>query len=331
MISPAPDPPGRAPSIHPLRRARTCPICGHSCFRRPTCQPGACARRVLAGPLDRPSLRPLCSIVAPPQPCCGRRLGTAARARALRPGPLASPPQLVLQVLDCCSHLVGVPRRPVVARRQPRNPGTLSCGHDPDRELFGTVSLAQVQEPGRQSDRRQLVGVRWRRRLRRVLGPLVACWMSSRCRLALRFVCAGEVDAPGCAPLLRLAVRARRLSRLPLVCFRHRLESPFPVGERVTSPATRGRGPRCRPAHHRALAPLRVHAQTEVQAAPVPHAQAVADPVVRTRTPTVKSGRGGLPLGGLAHHNSLGPSPGSDASRPTFGRRDIEVAGTSSA
>ena len=41
--------------------------------------------------------------------------------------------------------------------------------------------------------------------------------------------------------------------------------------------------------------------------------------------------RGGLLLGGLAHHNSLGPSPGSNASTPTCGRRDIEVAGTSSA
>lgn len=86
MTSPAPDLPGRAPSIHPLRRAPSCPICGHSRLRRPTCQRGASARRVVAGLLGRPSSRPLCSIVAPPHLCCGRRLGAVARAGAVRPG-----------------------------------------------------------------------------------------------------------------------------------------------------------------------------------------------------------------------------------------------------
>ncbi len=86
MTSPAPDLPGRAPSIHPLRRAPSCPICGHSRLRRPTCQRGASARRVVAGLLGRPSSRPLCSIVAPPHLCCGRRLGAVARAGAVRAG-----------------------------------------------------------------------------------------------------------------------------------------------------------------------------------------------------------------------------------------------------
>ena len=45
----------------------------------------------------------------------------------------------LLQVLDCCSHPVRVPRRPVVALRQPRHPGAASRGND-DRELLGAVA-----------------------------------------------------------------------------------------------------------------------------------------------------------------------------------------------
>ena len=41
------------------------------------------------------------------------------------------------------SHLVGIPRRPVVARRQPRHTGAASGGNDADRELLGAVLPAQ--------------------------------------------------------------------------------------------------------------------------------------------------------------------------------------------
>ena len=90
----------------------------------------------------------------------------------------------------------------------------------------------------------------------------------------------GEADAPSCAPLLRLAVRARRLSRLRLVCFVTALSLRFQSANGSSAQRRLAEGPRCRPAHHRALAPLRVHAQIEVQAAPV-RPQAIAGPVRR--------------------------------------------------
>ena len=50
-----------------------------------------------------------------------------------------------LQVLDRRPHLAGVPRRPVVALRQPRNPGAPSHGDQLDREMLRAVVLAQGQ------------------------------------------------------------------------------------------------------------------------------------------------------------------------------------------
>ena len=69
---------------------------------------------------------------------------------------VTSPAPLALQLLDCGPHVVGVPRRPVVALRQPRYAGPASCGNDADRQAFGPVLLADRQELRRQADRRQL-------------------------------------------------------------------------------------------------------------------------------------------------------------------------------
>lgn len=65
-----------------------------------------------------------------------------------------------LEVLDRRPHLAGVPRRPVVALRQPLNPGAPSHGDQLDREMLRAVVLAQGQEPLRQGNRWKLVHAR---------------------------------------------------------------------------------------------------------------------------------------------------------------------------
>ena len=65
-----------------------------------------------------------------------------------------------LQVLDRRPHLAGVPRRPVVALRQPRSPGAPSHGDQLDREMLRAVVVAQGQEPLRQGNRWKLVHAR---------------------------------------------------------------------------------------------------------------------------------------------------------------------------
>ena len=73
---------------------------------------------------------------------------------------MLSAPTFPLQVLGSRAHFVGVPRRPVVVVRQPRDAGAASCGHDTYREPLGAVLLAQGEESGRQRDRRQVVNTR---------------------------------------------------------------------------------------------------------------------------------------------------------------------------
>ena len=66
----------------------------------------------------------------------------------------------MLQILDRGPHLTGVPRRPVVAFRQPWNTGAAAHGDQLDHQMLRAVVLAQGQEPLRQGDRRKLVHVR---------------------------------------------------------------------------------------------------------------------------------------------------------------------------
>ena len=63
----------------------------------------------------------------------------------------------LLQILDGCPHLLRVPRRPVVAGRQPRHSGAAAHGDETDCETLRSVVLALGQEPLRQGDRRKLV------------------------------------------------------------------------------------------------------------------------------------------------------------------------------
>ena len=73
--------------------------------------------------------------------------------------PRLSDPQ-VLQILDRGPHLDRVPRRPVVAFRQPRNTGAAAHGDQLDHQMLRAVVLAQGQEPLRQGDRGKLAHTR---------------------------------------------------------------------------------------------------------------------------------------------------------------------------
>ena len=66
----------------------------------------------------------------------------------------------LLQVIDRGPHLLSVPRRPVVAPRQPRHAVVAACGDQPDRQTLRAVLLRQGQEPPRQCDRRKFVHAR---------------------------------------------------------------------------------------------------------------------------------------------------------------------------
>ena len=66
---------------------------------------------------------------------------------------------LVLQVLDRGSHLVSVPRRPVVGFGQPRHPGIPAGGDQLDREMLRAVLVAQGQEPRRLTEARSRTNI----------------------------------------------------------------------------------------------------------------------------------------------------------------------------
>ena len=72
----------------------------------------------------------------------------------------ALPDAQVLQILDRGPHLASVPRRPVVAFRQPRNTGAAAHGDQLDHQMLRAVVLAQAQEPLRQADRGKLAHTR---------------------------------------------------------------------------------------------------------------------------------------------------------------------------
>ena len=90
----------------------------------------------------------------------GRRvLGTDPRGPANLTEPGLSDPQ-VLQILDRGPHLASVPRRPVVAFRQPLNTRAAAHGDQLDHQMLRAVVLAQGQKPLRQSDRGKLAHTR---------------------------------------------------------------------------------------------------------------------------------------------------------------------------
>ena len=91
------------------------------------------------------------------QQCCSREdLQLAATRATDSPGnernDRSSGAALALQVLDRRPHLFSVPRRPVVAGRQPRHPGVPTRGDQPHREALRTELLAQRQETLRYGD-----------------------------------------------------------------------------------------------------------------------------------------------------------------------------------